>query len=307
MWMYLFNLLFYHLSLVLFCWADVTVTFTWLIKFIILLLLLLSFQKSVTVKVVFQSLFVAHFLSVIESPSLPPPFDFMSTGPSRWGGKGNRSIAATSDSASEGSRCFRWAGPTEGLPGGAAHSHSTADQPGDPTCKLPPSFFLFFFGNLLRSRVITSNSGYFPFRSHLCSQSTRSRNKGYVSMRRSWSRPERSFWLCRRRAGNFRRRSRLPRSSSLLFRSLCVTLSHKLHRLKALPWFRTACLQRKRFFFFWHLRSWWKCYFPTVISRLHNCYIPKRMNNSCSDYTEHFQNFCVDRWSNTAVAPPVCS
>lgn len=73
MWMYLFNLLFYHISLVLFCWADVTVTFPWLIKFIILLLLLLlSFQKSVTLKVVFQSLFVAHFLSVIESPSLPP-------------------------------------------------------------------------------------------------------------------------------------------------------------------------------------------------------------------------------------------
>lgn len=141
MWMYLFNLLFYHISLVLFCWADVTVTFPWLIKFIILLLLLF-FQKISNFKGCFPKSLCCS-LPLCYWISLPPPFDFMSTGPSRWGGKGNRSIAATSDSASEGSRCFRWAGPTEGLPGGAAHSHSTADQPGDPTCKLPPSSFFF--------------------------------------------------------------------------------------------------------------------------------------------------------------------
>lgn len=101
-------------------------------------------------------------------------------------------------------------------------------------------------------------------------------------MRRSWSRPERSFWLCRRRAGNFRRRSRLPRSSSLLFRSLCVTLSHKLHRLKALPWFRAACLQRKHFSAPTQLIKMLFSDCNQQAARL----LPKRMNNSCSDYTD---------------------
>lgn len=247
MWMYLFNLLFYHISLVLFCWADVTVTFPWLIKFIILLLLLLSFQKSVTLKVVFQSLFVAHFLSVIESPSLPP----LTLCPQDLQDEVAKETEVLQQLQTQRQKVQDALDELDQQKASLEEQLTHIRQQTNQETQLVSCLLLlfFFFGNLLRSCVITSNSGYFPFRSRLCSQSTRSRNKGYVSMRRSWSRPERSFWLCRRRAGNFRRRSRLPRSSSLLFRSLCVTLSHKLHRLKALPWFRTACLQRKIFSF----------------------------------------------------------
>lgn len=73
--------------------------------------------------------------------------------------------------------------------------------------------------------------GYVCHRFHHCSQSMRTRNRGYVSTRRSWFRPERSSSLCRRRAGGCRRRSRRLRSSSRLCKSLSVTPLHKLHRL----------------------------------------------------------------------------
>lgn len=79
-------------------------------------------------------------------------------------------------------------------------------------------------------RDTSLKSGSVLHRSHHCSRSMRSRNRRFVSTRRSWSRPERSSSLCRRRAGGCRRRSRPLRSSLHLCRSLSATLLHKLHR-----------------------------------------------------------------------------